>query len=478
MHDVLSLSATRQAKLIRERKISSVELIEAHLAQIDAVNPVLNAATEVFADRALEEARDADKTAIRGPLHGVPFSIKDSLELAGVVCTAGTVGRVNAAPSTKDATLIASLRAAGAIPIAKTNLPDLLFAFESDNLLFGRTNNPYDVTRTSGGSSGGEASLIAAGGSPLGLGSDCAGSVRLPAAFCGIAGLKPTSGRLPREGHFPPAGGWIESLWQIGPMARRVEDLQLMMGLMAPFTPLKGITGLTIAFQTDNGFVAATDEVASVVRAAARELSAVDDRPACIAGAYDLEMKILGADGGDGVRAYLAEIGSTRVHPLLTGWLDKLEAYRTDLAGFQKYWAEWDAYRAQMAAFFQKYDALVCPAYTQPALLHGTSTLDANFRGFSYTMAYNVAGLPAAVVRCGESATGLPIAVQIVARPQREDVALAIAGRLEEVFGGWKASATILPCRLADVEASPHAIQVGPTPGLRPTPSSAAGITV
>src|SRR5271165_465775 len=443
MHDVLSLSATQQAKLIRERKISSEELIEAYLVRIAEINPALNAATEVFADRALTEARDAGRSAIPGPLHGVPFSIKDSLELSGVVCTAGTMGRGNAAPSTSDAVLIASLRAAGAIPIAKTNLPDLLFAFESDNLLFGRTNNPYDVTRTSGGSSGGEAALIAACGSPMGLGSDCAGSVRLPAAFCGIAGIKPTSGRLPREGHFPPAGGWIESLWQIGPMARRVEDLQLTMGLLAPFTPLDSIDGLKIAFHSNNGFVAATEEVASVVRAAARELSAVEDRPACVANAYDLEMKILGADGGDGVRAYLAEIGSTRVHPLLTGWLDKLEAYRTDLAGFQKYWAEWDTYRAQIAAFFQKYDAIVCPAYSQPALPHGTSTLDGNFRGFSYTMAYNVAGLPAAVVRCGESSAGLPIAVQIVARPQREDVALAIAGRLEEVFGGWKAPATI-----------------------------------
>jgi len=315
----------------------------------------------------------------------------------------------------------------------------LLFAFETDNLLFGRTNNPYDATRTCGGSSGGEAALIAACGSPFGLGSDCAGSVRLPAAFCGIAGLKPTSGRLPRDGHFPPAGGWIESLWQIGPMARRVEDLSL---LFAPSAPIE-VQGLKIAFHTDNGFVPATGEVASVVQAAAKELSSVEDRPTCIAGAYDLEMKILGADGGDGVRAYLNQIGSTKVHPLLTGWLDKMEAYRTDLAGFQKYWAEWDAYRAEMAAFFQRYDAIVCPAYTQPALPHGTSTIDSNFSGFSYTMAYNVAGLPAAVVRCGESVSGLPIAVQVVAAPQREDVALAIAERLEQAFGGWQAPATL-----------------------------------
>src|SRR5208282_2762744 len=169
----------------------------------------------------------------RGPLHGVPFSVKDSIELAGTVSTAGTIGRRGAAPSTSDATLVARLRNAGAIPIAKTNLPDLLFAFESDNLLFGRTDNPYDLARTPGGSSGGEAALIAACGSPMGLGSDCAGSVRLPAAFCGIAGIKPTSGRLPRTGHFPPAGGWIADLWQMGPMARYVEDVAMMMQVLA-----------------------------------------------------------------------------------------------------------------------------------------------------------------------------------------------------------------------------------------------------
>ena len=447
--------------MIRERKLSSRELIEAHLEQIRLINPTLNAAVEVFADDAIAEARSADAAIARGepmgPLHGVPFSIKDSIELAGHVCTAGTVGRKGAAPSLEDATLVRRLRRAGAIPIAKTNLPDLLFAFESDNLIFGATNNPYDSARTSGGSSGGEAALITACGSPLGLGSDAAGSVRLPAAFCGIAGIKPTSGRLPRTGHFPPAGGWIEALWQIGPMARRVEDLSTAMALLVgpdghdrtvvdvPFADPSRVelTGLRIAVYTDNGFAAADAEVSEVVRKAAvslaREVLSVDEaRPGCLANAYELEMKILGADGGDSLWQYLAGLGSTKVHPLLRSWLEKLEPYRVDLAGFQRYWAEWDAYRTEMAVFFQNYDVILCPVYTQPALLHGTSTLDENFRGFSHTMAYNVTGWPAAVVRCGESAAGLPIGVQIVAHPFREDIALAVATRLEEMFGGWK----------------------------------------
>ena len=231
MNEILTYSATHQARLIRDGEISSAELIQAHLDHIARVNPAINAVVEVL-DRANMARPPRRARDPRRALHGVPFSIKDSIEVAGTICTAGTLGRRRAAPSTEDATLVARLRGAGAIPIARTNLPDLLFAFESDNLLFGATNNPYDLTRTPGGSSGGEAALIASCGSPLGLGSDCAGSVRLPAAFCGIASIKPTSGRLPRTGHFPPAGGWIEALWQIGPMARYVEDLSAVMPLL------------------------------------------------------------------------------------------------------------------------------------------------------------------------------------------------------------------------------------------------------
>jgi amidase len=465
---ILTLSAREQARLIRERRISSRELIAAHLDRIAAVNPVLNATVEVQHERALDDAATSDRDlaagTVRGPLHGVPFSIKDSIEQAGARCTAGTVGRRDAAPSTADATLVARLRRAGAIPIARTNLPDLLFAFESANLIFGQNNNPYDVTRTSGGSSGGEAALIAACGSPLGLGSDAAGSVRLPAAFSGIAGIKPTSGRLPRTGHFPPAGGWLEMVWQIGPLARRVEDLIDAMRLLNgpdgidPTVPdvsfrepaQVNLGDLRVAFYTDNGFAAADSEVSGVVRKAAAAIapavrSVAEARPACLAAAYDLEMKFIGPDGGDGLRAYLREIGSTEVHPLLTGWLDKLEPYRTDLAGMARYWAELDAYRAEMMRFLGDYDAILCPAYIHPALPHGDSIRDGNFRGFSHTMAYNMAGWPGVTLRCGESRTGLPIAVQVVAAPWREDIALRVALWLEEALGGWKASASLPP---------------------------------
>jgi amidase len=457
MNNLLSLSGTRQAELIRAGEASSVELIEAHLARIDEINPVLNAVVEVLREPALREAEAVDRRRAAGevlrPLEGVPFSIKDSIEVKDTICSAGTLGLRHAARSTGDATLVARLRGAGAIPIARTNLPDLLFAFESDNLIFGRTNNPYDHARTSGGSSGGEAALIAACGSPFGLGSDAAGSVRLPAHYCGIASLKPTSGRLARTGHVPAAGGWLEMVWQIGPMARRVEDLWTMMPILLgedgydrtvvamPYgdpgdVPLRR---LRLAFFTDNGIVPADADTDEVVRASAKALagavlSAEECRPSAVDQSYDLEMKMTGPDGGDGLREYLESIGSNCTHRLLDGWLEKLEPYRTDLAGFTEYWKSLDKFRKTMYAFGQRYDAILSPVSSQPAVPHGMSIDDTVFRGFSYTMTHNLTGWPAAVVRGGTSRSGLPIGVQIAANPWREDVALALAKVLERSF--------------------------------------------
>jgi amidase len=456
---LLHLSAVQQARLVRERKISSVELIEAQLEQIGKINPAIHAVVDSLADSARQDARTADAKLARGepcgPLHGVPISIKDSIDVRGTKCTAGTLGRKNATPAAQDATLVARLRAAGAIPIAKTNLPDLLFAFESDNLIYGRTNNPYDLTRTAGGSSGGESALIAACGSPLGLGSDAAGSVRLPAGFCGIASIKPTSGRLPRTGHVPPAGGWIEALWQIGPMARYTEDLVLAMQLLAgedgidftsppvPLVPANEVSAMRIAFFTDNGFARCSAEVVEAVQRCARCLESAgarveECRPPGVEEAFDIEFGLLGADGVDGIDAYLREAGSTELHPLLTAWLDRMRPLRASASELATRWARWDEYRSSMARFFERYDAILCPLYTQPALKHGDSVKPGNFEGFSYTMAWNVAGAPAATVRCSE-ADGLPINVQVVAKPWRELTALAICQMIEAEFGGWRA---------------------------------------
>jgi amidase len=459
MHKALVLSGTEQARLIREGTLSSVELVSAHLSRIEEVNPKLNAVVEILRQSALDAAAAVDEGKVSGPLAGVPFSIKDSIEVAHTVCSAGTLGYRHNVRAARDATLVARLRAAGAIPLARTNLPDLLFAFESDNLIFGRTNNPCNLQRTSGGSSGGEAALIAACGSPFGLGSDAAGSVRLPAHYCGITALKPTSGRLARTGHVPPAGGWIEMLWQIGPMARRVEDLWTMMPILLgadgadrTVVPMQfagrtgeGLRELRVAFFTDNGILAAEPETAATVQAAARALSSEvqsveERRPPMVERSYDLEMDLLGIDGGDGLREFLAGIGSNQTHPLLDGWLNKLESRRTDIAGFATFWGALDEFRTAMHRFLNDFDVLLSPVSFSTAIVHGTSIAEDTFPGFSYTMTHNLTGWPAAVVRCGTSAEGLPIGVQIAAAPWREDVTLTVAEFLESACGGWKSS--------------------------------------
>jgi amidase len=455
---VLHQSAIAMAEMLRRREISSAELVLAHLERIRQVNPSICAITDLLADSALLQAEAADRMLAAGdacgPLHGVPFSIKDSIDVEGRTTTAGTIGRRNALPALEDATLVQRLRKAGGIPIAKTNLPDLLFAFETDNLAFARSNNPYDLSRTPGGSSGGESALIAACGSPLGLGSDSAGSVRLPAHFCGIASIKPTQGRLPRTGHVPPASGWIANLWQIGPMARHTEDLLLAMHVLAgedgfdvasPPVPLlepERSQQVRVAFFTYNGTARCTPEVESAIRRCADFLSQdgmiVEERsPPSIEQAFELELSLLGADGGDGIDAYLKTAGSTHIHPLLQGFLDRLRPFRATASQLAARWAHWDEYRNGMARFFQQFDAVVCPVYTQPALTHGDSLKPKNFEGFSYTMAWNLAGAAAATVRCAEF-KGLPINVQVVTKPWRDLRALDICRLIEQEFGGWQ----------------------------------------
>jgi len=445
-------------EMIASREVSPVELVTAHLQQIERIDPALKAVVDLLAETALQSARAAEKRLMAGlpcgPLEGVPFSVKDSIDVAGVKTTAGTLGRRNADPAAVNATLVDRLCEAGGIPIAKTNLPDLLFSFETDNLIYGRTNNPYDRNRTPGGSSGGESALIAACGSPLGLGSDAAGSVRLPAAFCGIASIKPTSGRLPRTGHVPPAGGWIEALWQIGPMARFTEDLALAMQLLAheddadftaPPVDLLAppeVDKVRIAFFTDNGFAKCRPEAVSAVEQCARffadqGLAVEPCRPPGVEDAYELELALLGADGADGIDDYLKTVASYQTHPLLNGFLDHMRPHRSTIAQFAKRWQQWDEYRANLRTFFHRYDAILCPVYTQTALPHGGSLTEENFHGFSYTMAWNVAGAPAATVRCATH-EGLPVNVQVVTKPWRDLLALALCRRIEDQFGGWK----------------------------------------
>ncbi len=460
MDKLVYASATELARAIRTGEVSSEEVVTAYLLRIEKVNPKLNAIVQLIAEDAQAQAREADASLarghIRGLLHGVPITIKDNIEVAGVICTGGTRGRASYVPK-QDATVVARLRAAGAIVLGKTNMPELGLAFETDNLVYERTNNPYDLSRTPGGSSGGEAAIIAAGGSPLGIGNDMGGSIRLPAHFCGIAGIKPTTGRVPLTGTFPWPSNWLDFLWQNGPMARFVEDLVLALPIIAgvdwrdPMVvpmPLGSpktvdIKKLRLAFHTDNGIMPPTTKTEDVVKKAANALSDAgasmkEDQPEIIEKSFKIFSALGASDGGARVEKLLQAVGTTEVHPWLQRLLKLCRASAMTTAEFSSLMLKWNKFRSSMVSFMENYDAILCPVSAYPAQPHETTLKAEKIPAFSYTMTYNLTGWPSVVVRGGTSPQGLPIGVQVVARPWREDVALYVAQHLENTLGGWQ----------------------------------------
>ena len=457
MNELCSRSAREIARALREKEVSALEVVEAHLRRIEEVNPDLNAVVTLSAERAMDEARAADARQARGEplgaLHGVPVTIKDSIETAGILTTGGTTGLASYVPD-RDAPVVARLREAGAILLGKTNTPELTLGGESDNLLFGRTNNPYLLDRTPGGSSGGAAAIIAAGGAALDLGSDVGGSIREPAHFCGIAGIKPTTGRVPRSGHIPASYGALDTFAQIGPMARRVEDLETALGIVGGVDwadpgvvpmPLGAsasvaLERLRIATYTDNGLMAPSAEIAGVVSAAAGALAAlgvevVGARPEAIPDAVALIPRIRAAEGGAPVRNALDRAGTTQPSSRLAYALDFPSPPPGNV--LSDLLAELDRVRTRMLAFMRGFDAIVCPVSPWCAPEHGFVPPE-RYAAWSHAMAYNVSGWPGVTVRAGTSREGLPIGVQVVARAWREDVAFALAHQIESALGGYR----------------------------------------
>jgi amidase len=443
-------SASAMARAIRAKQISSTELVSACLKQIDKVNSALNAVVMFARERALKEAADADaKIAGKAPLgalHGVPMTIKDSFDTAGIISTAGTPGRKNYIPQ-KDATAVARLRRAGAILMGKTNTPEITEGEETVNAVYGRTNNPYDVHRTTGGSSGGPAAIIAAAGSPFDIGSDTTDSIRAPAHFCGIAGLKPSAGRVPRTGHIISfASGALDSWTQIGPLARHVEDLELVLHVIAgpdwqdpavsdvPLGASNRVTlkNLRVAFHVDNGIRSCTPATIEAVHSAAQALAPAVlqmeerrppgiERTADVSDAFDstferLTARVLAKAGNRG--SYLPAGGSG--------------------AQLDNALVQLDLFRSEMLSFLENHDVILCPANASPALPHGQQANSEHVLDFTYMTTYAMTGWPVCVVRAGTSPEGLPIGIQVVGRPWRDDVVLAVAAFLEKQLGGWQ----------------------------------------
>ena len=466
MGDVSRLSAGAMAEAIRRREISALEIADAHLQRIEKLNPQLNAFVHLDPDATRRDARAADwavkQHAGLGPLNGVPISIKSSIDVAGFRCEAGTKLRAGYVAS-HDAPLVSRLRRAGAVILGVTNSPELLMAWETDNLLYGRTNNPWDLSRTAGGSSGGEAAAIASCCSAAGVGSDGGGSIRVPAHFSGICGLKPTPGRIPATGHFPNSVGPFALLGVVGPMARTVADLRALFEVMQGYdegdtcaspVPLRQvglneIKKIRIGYFEEDGRTPVTPETGAAVRSAALGLQRAGCNvgpflPAGFEAAREVWWKLFGVAGA----MLLGQMTAGReqdLSPMLKQFMQWTAAEPQHTAeSLLNAWIQRDVLRMQVFAQLKEVPVLICPVAAIPAFRHGERSwmigekkveyLDA----WSYCEWFNLLGMPAAVVPVGPSKEGLPIGVQIVGQPWQEELVLEIAALVEQECGGWR----------------------------------------
>ena len=427
MDEICSASATELIHAIRNRKLSAREVVDAYLARISSVNATLNAVT-VVADDAREQARMADEIQAKGeepgPLHGLPFTVKDTFATAGLVSRVDRRIR-NRQSVGRDATVVSRMKQAGAVLLAKTNCPPAGSGNDTENAVVGQTRNPCDPGRSPGGSSGGEAALIAAGGSPLGLGSDTGGGLRVPAAFCGITALKPTQGRVANTGVYNQPGGFTDQRTQIGPAARSIGDLLLALRVidgpdyqdagtvaMPVFDPEQlPLDGLTIAYFSFDPASLVTSSVSNAVGRSAQAIART--------GAQVVENRPLDLVGG--------------ARDLDRGWRNMAGTRGQDVIELLH---AWDQFRTNLLQYIRYYDAILCPAVHHTAPSIGTR----DTQRFDYTVPFSLTGYPAAVVPVTQDSYGLPVAVQIISHPWREDIVLALAQHLEKEFGGWKAN--------------------------------------
>ncbi len=479
---------------IAARRFSAVEVVSAYVARQNDLQPKLNAVAVALHDQAMAAAKAADQ-GMPGDgqkLYGVPISVKEVFDVAGTASTAGLAGWA-AKVQDDDAELVRRLRDAGAIVTAKTNVPQLLLYAESDNPLYGRTNNPWDLARTPGGSSGGEGALVAASGSPLGLGTDLGGSIRLPAHFCGVSGLRVTPGLLSMAGTADEVlFGYMPALPDsAGPIARKVSDVKLALEVLGVPVPDAAVQGLVVGLYDDDGFMAASAAVRRAVHLAGSALESAGARvvpfePPEPQESLDVFYGLITSDGAAALQKIIAgEQLDKRISRLMQlgtmdRWMRRVLGVGLMVAGqgrlshlirttglrtppeTQALVMRRDAYRARFEAAVAKagVDVLICPSHALPALTHGASG-DLGPAGFNYTMLYNVLGWPAGAVpvtrvRAGETerrprsidlidvaarrvdkdSAGLPVGVQVAARPNREDLVLAVMAAIEEALSG------------------------------------------
>ena len=455
IEEICFASATELAERIRSGDLSPVEVMSAHLERIEAINPRLNAIVTLDGG-VMERAREAEAAVMAGdslgPFHGVPFTAKDSVDVEGVRTTRGSRLFEGFVPSA-DATAVTRLKEAGGIFIGHTNVPEFVFWFETDNMVFGRTENPWQPGRTPGGSSGGEASALASGLTPLGIGSDVGCSIRLPAAYCGIVGLKPTQGRVPLTGHWPES---LLRYMHVGPMARTVRDVAGALSVMAgpdgfdpyampvPVPQFEDLdappVGLRVGWCAEGPFAPVARVVQETVARAASTLERAGCRvePVSLSSWEELPGQSIS------LTIYTSEVG-LYLEPYISGREDelspairqRLEVPLPSAREYQEALADCERLRHEVARLFTEFDLLLCPMSVVPAHPHGSTELEVDGQrviprnALRAAVPFDLTGSPAISVPFGWSEDGLPIGVQLVARHFDEATLLRAALTLE-----------------------------------------------
>ena len=459
--EIYYAEARELARRIRARELSPVEVLSAHLERIEAVNPRVNALVTMVND-AEDRAKAAESAVMRGdvlgPIHGVPFTIKDCVDTAGVRTTRGSKLFADHVPDA-DAPVVTRLKDAGGILMAKTNMPEFAMGGRghTDNLVFGRTVNPWNFERTTSSSSGGEAAALAAGLSPLGIGSDVGGSIRLPAYYCGVVGLKATHGRIPLTGHWPET---LLRFMHVGPMTRTVRDVALELSIIAgpdgadhyaqpvPVPDLLDLDAplseFRVGWNSGSDFGPVDPEVSEVIERAASVLAEV--------GCQVEEVSIPGLRERDTQGIYNTVFGpeaAMYLEPIVAGREDELTPNIQRRLGFasptlREYLEareRCEGFRQDIASYFGQYHVLLCPGAPHAAFPHGVvehtiagETIDAEGT-YRATVPWDLTGSPAISVPFGWSSEGLPIGVQLVGRHFDEATLLRVAAALEEIGG-------------------------------------------
>ena len=457
MPGIHELPVKTLVKLIHKRELMVSELLDAFIRRIGIVNPQINALINTNFHAARQKAFEADKKLkksnfLPAPLFGIPFTAKDLYCVPNFIVTIGTKGLANTVCH-QETTVITRLTEQGSILLGMTNTPEMGVSLETDNLVYGRTNHPINQTYSSGGSSGGEAALIASYGSPMGLAGDHGGGARYPAHCCGVFTLRPSLGRLPQTGSLISRRGWVALTCRIAPMTHNIDDLEILFHAIQggdgldPYAerpePVKNIflkKETRIAYLVDKHFSAFDPAIPAAIERICKQvlqdgMQVETIETTLFEEGFIIAKQLFQADAGQGLKNLLKNLGTTESSSQMKVWLDQQPKEPMPLNKYLALLANWDEYKIKFLQLFQTYDVLLCPVSSQCALPHG-ETLQQNvvWSLIRYTASITLTECPVVVVPCGFNQQQLPIGMQIITKPWKDELALAMAKRITSIL--------------------------------------------